>query len=151
MIFHIVFIFQGVKFLLFPPFSAIPPFFLLFRQNVLIVLLFTSVLGLCPLKCTFLGNFGCGCFQMAGYMGQSLLQGAKPQPCSCPQVASGEACLTALGPCSPSLGGGIGKLGKPRVHTMAVWLWGMWYVVCLVLKARSLAFSAIHTTYLHTI
>ena len=56
---------------------------------------------------------------MAGYMGQSLLQeggaghmpcwagylfldykkGAKPQPYSCPQVASSEAYLTALGPC----------------------------------------------------
>ena len=76
---------------------------------------------------------------MAGYMGQSLLQeggaghtcmpcwagyflldykkGDRPQPYSCPQVASSEACLTALGPCSPSLGGGVGKLGKPRVHT----------------------------------
>ena len=72
---------QGVKFLLFPPFSAIPPFFLLFRQNVLIVLLFTSVLGLCPLKCTFLGNFGCGCFQMAGYMGQSLQEGGAGHTC----------------------------------------------------------------------
>ena len=81
---------------------------------------------------------------MAGYMGQSLLQeggaghtcmpywagywfldykkGTKPQPYTCPEMASSEACLTALGPCSPSLGGGIGKLGKPRVHTMAVWL-----------------------------
>ena len=57
---------QGVKFLLFPPFSAIPPFFLLFRQNVLIVLLFTSLLGFCPLKCTFLGNFGCGAFRWQG-------------------------------------------------------------------------------------
>ena len=83
--------------------------------------------------------FGCGCFQVAWYMGQSLLQeggaghtcmpcwagylfldykkGARPQPYSCPQVASSEACLTALGPCSPCLGGGVGKLGKPRVHT----------------------------------
>ena len=31
---------QGVKFLLFPPFSGFPPFFLLFGQNVLLVLLF---------------------------------------------------------------------------------------------------------------
>ena len=85
--------YQGVKFLLFPPFppfssfSAIPPFFLLFRQNVLIVLLFTSVLGLCPLKCTFLGNFGCGCFQMAGYMVQSLLQ----------EGGAGHTCMPCLG------------------------------------------------------
>ena len=75
------------------------------------------ILGLCPFKCTFrvnwlnikVLNFGCGCFQMAGYMGQSLLQeggaghtcmpcwagyflldykkGDRPQPYSCPQVA----------------------------------------------------------------
>ena len=56
----------GVKFLLFPPFSAIPPFFLLFRQNVLIVLLFTSVLGLCPLKCTFWAILGVDAFRWQG-------------------------------------------------------------------------------------
>ena len=80
--------------------------------------------------------FGSGCFQVARYTGQSLLQeggaghtcmpcwagyflldykkGDRPQPYSCPQVASSEACLTALGPCSPCLGGGIGKIGETK-------------------------------------
>ena len=70
---------------------------------------------------------------MAVYMGQSLLQegevgntcipcwagylfldykkGAKPQPYSCPQVASSEPGLTALGPCSHCLGGRSRKIG----------------------------------------
>ena len=72
----------------------------------------------------------CGCFQVAGYMAQLLLQGGaghtcmpcwagylfldykkgtRPQPYSCPQVASSEACLTASGPC---LGGDVGKIGE---------------------------------------
>ena len=79
---------------------------------------------------------GCGCFQVAGYMGQSLLQeggaghtcmpcwagylfldykkATRHQPFSCPQVASSEACLTVLGPCSPCLGGGVGKIGETK-------------------------------------
>ena len=80
--------------------------------------------------------FKSGCFQVARYMGQSLLQeggaghtcmpcwagyflldykkGDRPQPYSCRQVASSEACLTALGPCSPCFGGGVGKIGETK-------------------------------------
>ena len=43
---------QGVKFLLFPPFSGFPPF-LLFGKNVLLVLLFRAL----PIKFTFWGQF----------------------------------------------------------------------------------------------
>ena len=36
----------------------------------------------------------------AGYLFLDYKKGARPQPYSCPQVASSEACLTALDPCS---------------------------------------------------
>ena len=54
------------------------------------------------------------------------LQGVRPQPYSCPQVASSEACLTALGPCSLCLGGGEvrqnwGNLGL-TLDNGCVWL-----------------------------
>ena len=52
----------------------------------------------------------------AGYLFLDYKKGARPQPYSCPQVASSEACLTALDPCSLCLGGGVGKLGKQKVH-----------------------------------
>ena len=106
-----------------PPFSSflgkmssLSSFFMIFRALPIKMYFFWGIV------------FWCGCFQMAWYMGQSLFQergagytcvpcwagyllldyrkGVRPQPYSCPQVASSEACLTALGPCSLCLGGG---------------------------------------------
>ena len=109
---------------------------------------------------------------MARYMGQSLLQeggaghtcmpcwagyllldykkGARPQPYSCPQVASSEACLTALDPCSPCFGGGVGKIGETKGSQMGNGYVVMRYVVCVGLKTRYLVSSPIHTIYILT-
>ena len=53
-------------------------------------------------------------YALLGYLFLDYKKGARPQPYSCPQVASSEACLTALDPCSPCLGGGVGKIGETK-------------------------------------